>query len=101
MLRYSLRMEFFTRGVANGSPVKKRSIVIRGHKTSVSLEDAFWQDLQFLAQYNATTLSDLIGQIDRDRQHANLSSAIRIHVLEHYRSRVRTAERRSEYIAKR
>jgi len=69
------------------SPVVKRSIVIAGHKTSVSLEDAFWKGLKEIAGDRGVTLSDLVAAIDGDRQHGNLSSAIRLFVLDHYRSR--------------
>jgi predicted DNA-binding ribbon-helix-helix protein len=69
------------------SPVVKRSIVIAGHKTSVSLEDAFWQGLKHIATGRNMTLSDLVAAIDSDRRQGNLSSAIRLFVLDHYRSR--------------
>lgn len=69
------------------SPVVKRSIVIAAHKTSVSLEDAFWQGLKDIAIAQATTLSDLVASIDAQRRHGNLSSAIRLFVLDHYRTR--------------
>ena len=68
------------------SPVVKRSIVIAGHKTSVSLEDAFWQGLKEIADERSMTLSDLVSSIDTDRRHGNLSSAIRLFVLDHYRN---------------
>lgn len=68
------------------SPVVKRSIVIAGHKTSVSLEDAFWQSLKEIATGREMTLSDLVASIDTDRRHGNLSSAIRLFVLDHYRT---------------
>jgi predicted DNA-binding ribbon-helix-helix protein len=68
------------------SPVVKRSIVIAGHKTSVSLEDAFWKGLKDIAGGRDMTLSDLVATIDTDRQHGNLSSAIRLFVLDHYRA---------------
>jgi predicted DNA-binding ribbon-helix-helix protein len=67
------------------SPVVKRSIVIAGHKTSVSLEDAFWKGLKEIATGKEVTLSDLVASIDTDRRHGNLSSAIRLFVLDHYR----------------
>jgi predicted DNA-binding ribbon-helix-helix protein len=67
------------------SPVVKRSIVIAGHKTSVSLEDAFWKGLKEIADQNEQTLSDLVASIDSQRKHGNLSSAIRLFVLDHYR----------------
>jgi predicted DNA-binding ribbon-helix-helix protein len=69
------------------SPVIKRSIVIAGHKTSVSLEDAFWKGLKEIAVSRDTTLSDLVAEIDTGRPHGNLSSAIRLFVLDHYRAR--------------
>ena len=67
------------------SQVVKRSIVIDGHKTSVSLEDAFWTGLREIAQAQHTTLSKLVGEIDRTRQQGNLSSAIRLFVLDQVR----------------
>ncbi len=69
------------------SPVVKRSIVIAGHKTSVSLEDAFWKALKEIALGRRATLSDLVAAIDSERRHGNLSSAIRLFVLDHYRTR--------------
>ena len=69
------------------SPVVKRSIVVAGHKTSVSLEDAFWKGLKDIADDRDITLSDLVSSIDTDRQQGNLSSAIRLFVLDHYRTR--------------
>ncbi|HTQ82208.1 MAG TPA: ribbon-helix-helix domain-containing protein [Pseudolabrys sp.] len=68
------------------SPVIKRSIVIAGHKTSVSLEDAFWKGLKDIAGDREMTLSNLVASIDTDRRHGNLSSAIRLFVLDHYRT---------------
>lgn len=67
------------------SQVVKRSIVIAGHKTSVSLEDAFWSSLKEIAGSRQMTLSDLVSGIDSQRQYRNLSSAIRLFVLDHYR----------------
>ncbi len=75
------------------SPVIKRSIVIAGHKTSVSLEDAFWKGLKDIAGTRDMTLSELVAAIDSDRRHGNLSSAIRLFVLDHYRNQ--TAEEKS------
>jgi len=74
------------------SPVVKRSIVIAGHKTSVSLEDAFWAGLKEIATGRDLTLSDLVASIDTDRRHGNLSSAIRLFVLDHYRALVETGQ---------
>ena len=68
------------------SPVVKRSIVVAGHKTSVSLEDQFWEGLRVIAKDQRKTLSDLVGSIDTDRKHGNLSSALRLFVLSHYQA---------------
>jgi len=68
------------------SPVVKRSIVIAGHKTSVSLEDDFWDALKEIAARRNATLSDMVATIDAKRNHGNLSSAIRLFVLDHFRS---------------
>jgi predicted DNA-binding ribbon-helix-helix protein len=68
------------------SPIVKRSIVIAGHKTSVSLEDAFWVCLKDIAGMRNATLSDLVAAIDSERRHGNLSSAIRLFVLNHFRA---------------
>ena len=68
------------------SLVVKRSIIIGRHKTSVSLEDAFWQSLKRIASDRELTLSALVDTIDSQRSTGNLSSAIRLFVLDHYRS---------------
>ena len=66
------------------SSVIKHSIVLGGHKTSVSLEDAFWSDLKDIASSQGVTVRELVGAIDATRQQNNLSSAIRLFVLEHF-----------------
>jgi len=76
------------------SPVVKRSIVIAGHKTSVSLEDAFWKGLKEIATGREMTLSEMVAAIDTDRRHGNLSSAIRLFVLDHYRAQIGADDRR-------
>jgi predicted DNA-binding ribbon-helix-helix protein len=68
------------------SPIVKRSIVIGGHKTSVSLEDAFWRGLKDIAQGQRVTLSNMVAAIDKSRQQSNLSSAIRLFVLDRLRA---------------
>ena len=73
------------------SQVRKRSIVVSGHKTSVSLEDEFWSAVHDMARERAVTLSRFLDDIDKERRNRNLSSAIRVFVLEHYRSRGITA----------
>lgn len=69
------------------SPVVKRSIVVAGHKTSVSLEEAFWSGLKEISAARHMTLSELVGEIDSQRQQGNLSSAIRLFVLDYFRQR--------------
>ena len=69
------------------SPVVKRSIVVGGHKTSVSLEAAFWISMKEICALRSMTLSELVGGIDTNRHQGNLSSAIRLFVLDHYRRR--------------
>ena len=66
------------------SSVAKRSIVLGGHKTSISVEDAFWNGMKVIAGEREMTLSQLVGSIDASREHANLSSAIRLFVLGYY-----------------
>ena len=68
------------------SSVIKRSIVIDGHKTSVSLEDAFWRGLKEIARGQQATLSNVVAEIDKSRQRGNLSSAIRLFVLDRVRA---------------
>lgn len=60
----------------------KRSIVINKHKTSISLEDEFWDELKNIAARKASTIKELVGQIDEDREGGNLSSALRLYVLD-------------------
>lgn len=71
------------------SLVVKRSIVIAGHKTSVSLEEAFWKALKEIAAGRQQSLTDVVGAIDAERQQGNLSSAIRLFVLDHYQAGIR------------
>ena len=68
------------------SSVVKRSIIIDGHKTSVSLEDPFWTELKKIAHTLQVTLSELVTKIDGTREQSNLSSAIRLFVLHHFRN---------------
>jgi predicted DNA-binding ribbon-helix-helix protein len=75
------------------SPVVKRSIVIAGHKTSVSLEDAFWKSLKEIAVSRGTTMSNLVTSIDVERRQGNLSSCLRLFVLEFYRHQIVEAAR--------
>jgi predicted DNA-binding ribbon-helix-helix protein len=77
------------------SSVLKRSIVIEGHKTSVSLEDNFWDSLQEIAGERGMTLAELVATIDGNRNHTNLSSAIRLFVLGVYRDQVASRQDRT------
>ena len=73
------------------SQVFKRSVNIDGHETSVHLEDAFWDAFKEIAAAQGTTNGRLVAAIDserHERQHTNLSSAIRLFVLDYYRSRM-------------
>lgn len=67
-----------------GGPARvvKRSLVIAGHRTSVSLEDAFWRRLQAIAASRRVSLNSLAAEVDVARSEANLSSALRVFVLE-------------------
>jgi predicted DNA-binding ribbon-helix-helix protein len=72
------------------STVKKRSIVIGSHKTSISLEDSFWTSLKQIARERAMTVAELIAALDATRKEGNLSSTIRVFLLDHYRNNVAT-----------
>ena len=76
------------------SPVVKRSIVLAGHKTSVSLEDEFWRGMKEIAGKRLMTLSTLVDAINSQRQQGNLSSALRLFVLDYYRSQIPAVEGR-------
>ena len=67
------------------SLVEKRSMVVGTRKTSVSIETAFWTGLKEIAASEDLTIRELVTRIDADREHNNLSSVIRLFVLEHYR----------------
>lgn len=69
-----------------GSDLRKRSVRLAGHKTSVSLEEAFWDELRAIAEKRDISLNGLIGEIDLTRR-GNLSSAIRLYVLDWLRRR--------------
>lgn len=74
------------------SAIVKRSIELHGHKTSVSLEDQFWDGLRDIAERTRTPLPMLLQTIDAQRGYANLSSAIRVYVLEHHRAAAAQAD---------
>jgi predicted DNA-binding ribbon-helix-helix protein len=83
-----LRLYYSHRGSLMKSLVIKRSIVVSGHKTSVSLEDAFWNALKEIAKARNVTVSELVDTINSERQHENLSSTIRLFVLGAYRKQL-------------
>jgi predicted DNA-binding ribbon-helix-helix protein len=98
--RFSIRArESFSGGSGNAlkaSLVVKRSVAVAGHKTSVSLEEAFWRSLKQISDGRSLTVSELVGEIDQGRgARANLSSAIRLFVLAHYRQMASKQEARS------
>ena len=70
--------------------MRKRSVTIDGHRTSVSLEDAFWAELSTIAEQRGLSLNALVAEIDHGRDPGNLSSALR---LSHgrFRQRIRQA----------
>ncbi len=68
------------------SPAMRRSILLGGRKTSVSLEGEFWSGMKEISEERGKALYELIGEIDRKRQNSNLSSAIRVFVLDHFRT---------------
>jgi len=67
------------------SLIRKHSIVINGRAKSISIEDAFWEPLQEIATARGTSVANVISLIDAHHQNTNLSSAIRLTVLEFYR----------------
>jgi len=67
------------------SSIVKRSVVIGGHKTSISLEEPFWIELKKIALTQKMTMAKLVTKIDGTREQNNLSSAIRLFVLHHFR----------------
>jgi predicted DNA-binding ribbon-helix-helix protein len=64
--------------------IRKRSVVLNGNKTSVSLEDEFWDRLQSIARERGVRTDKLIEEIDAGRQSQNLSSSVRLYVLRYY-----------------
>ena len=69
------------------SPIVTRSIIVAGHKTSVSLEEPFWNGIKEISSQRDIALSELVGEIDSNRQQGNLSSAICLFVLDYFQTR--------------
>jgi predicted DNA-binding ribbon-helix-helix protein len=81
-------------GKSGTRSVNKRSIIIAGRKTSVSLEDEFWVGLKEIAAARNIRPADLASKIDSKRRHANLSSAIRLFVLDFYQAQIKLSAKR-------
>ena len=71
-----------------GSGILKRSVAIAGHRTSISLEETFWEVLRQMADRESVSMQKLIGRIDSERGDQNLSSAIRVFVVNRLRTEV-------------
>jgi predicted DNA-binding ribbon-helix-helix protein len=76
--------------------MRKRSVTIDGHRTSITLEDPFWDELSALAAHRQLSLNALVAEIDHARSApgataSNLSSALRVHVLETLRRKISRA----------
>jgi predicted DNA-binding ribbon-helix-helix protein len=76
----------------NDLAVLKRSVLIAGHRTSVSIEEPFWSGLRDLARRRGLSLNGLVAVIDAERRGQNLSSAIRVAVLTYYRDKAQGAD---------
>jgi len=77
------------------SEIAKRSVIINGHKTSVSLEDAFWSEVKAIAAERNLSLTELVSLVDHERgEVGNLSSALRLFVLARYRPATPAASER-------
>ncbi len=66
--------------------IKKHSLKISRHTTSISLEDEFWIELKIIAKTKKTTLNALVSEIDKNRKDENLCSAIRVYILNHIKN---------------
>jgi predicted DNA-binding ribbon-helix-helix protein len=80
------------------SAIVKRSVSLAGHKTSISLEDAFWNYLKEIAEGRGVSVSVLVSEIQAQDRQTNLSSAIRLFVLEHARERCEAAEQNVPHV---
>jgi predicted DNA-binding ribbon-helix-helix protein len=68
------------------SPIVKRSVMIAGHRTSISLEDAFWKGLKEIAAKHDMSVQNVVAAVHGGRHRGNLSSTLRLFVLEYYRT---------------
>jgi predicted DNA-binding ribbon-helix-helix protein len=76
------------KGWKMNSPVRKRSVLIAGRKTSVSLEQQFWEGLKEIARLRTISIAQVLDGVATARVEGNLSSAIRLFVLDHYRGQI-------------
>ncbi len=78
------------RDIAGGpdAAVVKRSLTVAGHRTSISLEDAFWSGVRDIAAERGLSVAALVAEVDRGRGLSNLSSALRVFVLARFRGTV-------------
>jgi len=91
-IQKGFRHVILTLGCVMKSMVIKRSVVLSGHKTSVSLEDAFWESFKEIAASRGMPLSTLLTEVESGHHHGNLSSGIRLFVLNHYRGQSSIAD---------
>ncbi len=80
---FMLRLPRRSEGTLPMDMIRKRSVTIAGHRTSISLEEPFWDGLKRIAHARGQTLNALVGEIDAERK-GNLSSALRVYVLRHF-----------------
>ena len=78
------------------SKIIKRSVIVDGRKTSISLEEEFWSGLKEIAQAQGASMAQTVTEIEKSRQRHNLSSAIRLFVLDWVRNRTGLTELREE-----
>jgi predicted DNA-binding ribbon-helix-helix protein len=71
---------------------RKRSLSVAGHRTSISLEEPFWDGLKTIARAQGCSLAEFVASVDAARGSANLSSALRVRVLAHYRALAKASE---------
>jgi predicted DNA-binding ribbon-helix-helix protein len=71
-----------------GATIVRRSVIINRHKTCISLENAFMVVIKSIAAKRNMSVSALVAEIDSRRSHGNLSSAVRLYVLDYYRHKM-------------
>lgn len=76
-----------------GALPQKRSFTIRGHRTSISLEAPFWEALRDMSRASGESVAGIVAGVDARRGRANLSSAVRVEILAHFRARTSAYDR--------